>query len=151
VVKFGSQGHHNEDEIDVGRQHLRRSAVGLGAAEFVAPREDLRDALALHHHPVPSYRNNLERSREPATTLNLTTCFIEPDDVRFPTVHNREATELAIDIGDVDLALVQTEGAQHRRGDYQRQLIVRVRQSGAGQRWSRSHATGDHPVKATAA
>ena len=122
VVQLRAQGHHDQDNIDVGGQHLRWASVRLGAAKFVPTGKDLRHPLALDNHPVPGTGHNLESTSQPTTAGDFDAIVVNPNHVSLTTVHDGESTKVTINVGEVNLALVQSEGAKHRRRHYQRAL-----------------------------
>jgi len=55
---------------------------------------------------------------------------------------------VTINVGEVNLALVQSEGAKHRRRHYQRALTGKGFRFGEVAKWSLRHATGTVTKKA---
>jgi hypothetical protein len=93
MMQFRTKWHHDQHNIDVRGQHLRRSSVGLGATQLIATRQHPRDSLTFDNDPVAGHRGNAERSGKSQSTGLLITTEIRPNRVDLATVHYFESAD----------------------------------------------------------
>jgi len=70
-IETAINGHHDQDEVDIGRQDLDVATIGVGSAEGTRTRQDLGDLRTSNTNPVTGNWQEVERTAETARQGHL--------------------------------------------------------------------------------